>query len=238
MGATGATLYDVAGGHDLALTNMELDADWTQSEHGAVLDIDADADEYVSGSAVASLLEYPFTVVLWAQRDADSGHQYMFGVSNDTVEDEYMSVGMGGTGDAVFRVASGGTGNSVTSTIGIDDLDFHVVSAVGVSATERHVFLDGGYKGTKTNNRPTSAFNSMAFGRVPKPTPLTDRCNFLCCLVYNRALADAEVAEISADPLAPLRRKLRVPLAAPAAAAGLSIPIAAYHYNHNIGAMV
>jgi hypothetical protein len=195
---------------------MELDSDWAQSEYGAVVDIDA--NEHVSGSAVSALSDYPFTIVLWGQRDADSGREYMFGTANNAVSNEFVGLGIRGNGVVRFSVASSGAQDLLDSTAASDDTEFHVITGVGVSSTERHVFLDGGGKNTSTASRAMSAFNSLSLGRLPDLTPVYDPCNVLCCLIYDHALTDAEVAEISADPLAPFRRRIHIPLATEAAA--------------------
>ena len=56
--------------------------------------------------------------------------------------------------------------------------------------------------------------------------------------LYNRVLSPNEIRLLATRPGIAYERKRQFAFKAPAAVGGLSIPIAAYHYNHNIGANV
>jgi len=165
------------------------------------------------------LATVPFTVVAWAKcPDPTAGHA-IFWMGDSTIGDQYFGLYLSSSGyaAAAHRTNSGGQDIAIGTVVAADGM-WHQLAGVFVNNSLRHVYLDGRKGATNTGgNQDLSAFNRTTIGRFDDSTPTIDFIGSIDhVLVYNRALTDAEIAQLYTDPFAMFRRP-RIELWLPAA---------------------
>lgn len=211
LGVTGGTLRDVSGNRNHGtLTNMDPATDWVTSEKGLVLDFDG-SNDYVQTSDI-TLSAPQFTISLLVKFDLTSGtrtiacssHYYAIGYDGNFLlrvkAGEIQFATYNGQSDEQFS----GNAGSVTS-----NRWYHIV--VTGDGTNSQIYKDGIRQLTFAQNKTLTDLSDggLAIG---------DDINWLNgpldgqvanALLYNRAITESEILDLSADSLAPFRQRRR-----------------------------
>lgn len=155
----------------------------------------------------APITGYPFTMAGWGKTSQIISNQSLIFIADKDVTDHYFDLIFGGgiVGDPLrFLAASGGTTANADTSTGYSADTWHHACAVGTSATDRAVFIDGGSKGTNATSRTPTGLDRISVGaRNFSGAPSTffggDAAEIA---VWNVALSDADVA-LAAKPVTP-----------------------------------
>lgn len=157
---------------------------------------------------VAAITGYPFTMACWFNADLTTTQYGLMWIGDkDTTGDFFVLFADGGSaGDPVrFRSTVGGTNSTANTTTGYTVGQWHHACAVGVSATSRSVFIDGGSKATATTSSTPAGLDRTAIGLWADSTPSGPFDGRLAeCAIWDVDLTDAEVAEL-ASGVSPLK---------------------------------
>ena len=129
--------------------------------------------------------------------------------------------------------------NISTGAIGLNDGKYHVIVAVQRGKSYRELIVDGVSYGTNTQDLGTITLNdALIFGRrrggVLDADWTTGEMTF--CWISSIGLPTQYIQRWSDDPFGPITLARRRFAKAAAVGGGLTIPIAAYHFNHHIAA--
>ena len=133
---------------------------------------DASTEYLQVESAVAT--SYPFGMVSWFNTDSDSQAQVIVWVGDKDAGNDYCALQANGNiaGDPVVAFSYGTTiERAVTSTTYSTNVWQHA-AAIWLSASERHVYLNGGGKGSNTNAiNAIVGYDRTALGGARDNTP-------------------------------------------------------------------
>ncbi len=225
----GATLFDVSGfGNNGVLANMDPATDWIVGEKGYALAFDSTNDAVNVGDFDSTIFSGDATVTALVRlTDASDSLSFLF--------DKRVS---NGNGLLLFsnsgNIRSDWNGDSNSQGVFTENAWQHVV--VRRKGTVVRHYIDGkqagsdGSSSADASRATQAAIGSRSFGFTSSWAG-----DIAGMAVYNRALTPSEIQRQYADPNAMFRLKRRVSVRVPDVG-GLSIPIAAYHYNHHLGA--
>ncbi|RPJ39907.1 MAG: DUF2163 domain-containing protein [Planctomycetaceae bacterium] len=158
--------------------------------------------------AQSLVTQAPLTVAAWMKPTSDSASQYCVAVDVAATSGHKVagSVGPFGSvaGDPVDAVSYDGTAFGIAATTsGYSTGAWQLVCGVFASGTSRASYLDGGSKGTNSDNRPGTGANEFIVGARRGDSALGHFAGKLGYVaVWDIDLNDAEVAELAAgvDP--------------------------------------
>jgi hypothetical protein len=249
MGEGGGTvIHDISGrSRHGVYSNATPSTHWTKGQFGPVLNLDGTTDLEVTmgGTDLATFTYQSLTISVWfkATTTTMSDDFMMFWHGNIAANSDLVGLDISDAGaDAklarfFYRVTPSLNFFVKSTTNVIDDLSWHHICGVRNRADDdSKMYIDGVLEATSSSD---------PFGGVPCDTDgpfLGNRSgdteeaigHMDEVRLYNRALTAREVRSLYTDPwleFEPRRQNYR------AAAVGLGIPIAAYHYNHHLGTM-
>jgi len=194
----GTTAQDMAGPNNGTLDNGVT---WALGENGLELDFVAGSSQCVS--ADAPVTGAPLTMMCRATCDDATGFYGLMSLGNSSALNR-IRLSAGGTvgGDPIY-----GTIRSVAGTInwpttsGYTANEPFTATIVLVSATERHVYINGGSVGTNTANRTPTAMTDFRIGcnvtAGANDNYLNGRIEIAA--VWNRALPVSEIQSVHGD---------------------------------------
>ncbi len=243
----GNSVRDISGrGNTGTLTSMDPVTDWIFGQFGPALDFDG-SDEYVD-CGNPSLLDFGtenWTLSIWIKTGDTSG-RVAIGKGGDGTNGirYYLGIGTGGTGKVSLVCDDNITKETALSSDTANDNEWHHIAGQREGTVTR-VFLDGLQNGP--NNSVNAGYDlsgtsqrgfKIGAGRNESTGILAKA--FIGSLddarIYHRALSPSEIWSLYEYPLVEFAPR-RIQGKAAAAAGGLSIPIAAYHYGHHLGSM-
>jgi hypothetical protein len=215
--AEGLVAADSFGGSDAALVNFEQndDSQWVEGEFGNALNLGADAtvNNHLEASvpAMSAAVTGGFTIALWVKPGfaiLNPGEYQLFQATNDWVGFTIMNaVSQGRTYDRVLLFWDANAPNIVTSTTSLEpEVWYHVaITSTGAggerqiyidgAAEEKRFWLDGGADvGTSDGWLAGIARIGGTAGGRWHDSVIDD------VRVYEKALSQAEIEEIIANP--------------------------------------
>lgn len=145
----------------------------------------------------------PFSVSAWVYVfDITQGH-WLWTISDYSNNGSFHGIEAGGdqAGDP-FRCVSyqlGAAGRYAATSTGYTANTWHHICAVWVSTTERHVYIDGGSKGTNVVSSDPWGLDKEAVGATYRGDNPGDKADARVAelAVYDAALSDADVEELA-----------------------------------------
>lgn len=162
------------------------------------------------GIASALVTAYPFTLAAWMRAANVTANMSVIGIYDTAAgtQSRWDIEARGGVGGDPIRFVSrqGGVQRDVDTSSGFSANTWHHVCGVGVSATERTVFLDGGSKATDTQANTPVDLDVTALGVLKRGDGDAFFVNgrIAEAAIWSVALTDAEVLALSLG-LHPLR---------------------------------
>lgn len=144
----------------------------------------------------------PFTMAAWAYSDDATVDQTVMSVADKDSGNVFHALRLMGSaaGDRINASSSIlGTIYTATSSSGFSADTWHHVCGVWAANNDRRVYIDGGSKGTNSNEVNVAGLDRVAIGYTCDKTPvyyLSGRVTMAG--VWNVALTDAEVALLAA----------------------------------------
>ncbi len=157
---------------------------------------DGSTDKIVHSGTIIS--GHPYSFCGWGNSTSATAAQQLLGENDSTVDNEYTRVAFQGNvgGDPINCTSrdSGGVANASTST-GYTTGTWHCAGGVFASTTSRAAYIDGGSKGTDTEDISFATHNNFSIG-VQERSSVTNffAGDIACCGVWNVTLTDAEMA--------------------------------------------
>lgn len=149
----------------------------------------------------------PFTISAWASTDVVQNQTVLFigdkdlGINGDWWRLRFISPQQ----DIEFDALHAGTRRRARTTVQFSTNTYHHVCGIEAATDDRRVFIDGGGKGTDTNNNVVSNVDRSSIGRSGDSSPSDYMSGLISQVaVWNIALTDEEVASLAAgvSPLA------------------------------------
>jgi len=245
LGNTGLTLIDVSPMANNGTLNSMDGTAWEIDGGGHSLNFDGTAD-YVDG--VSPLLTYPSDITLFAYAACNElfpSHDQILSISDPTVSNRYSSVKFhraSGIDRFVYesKVNSGSANSAelLETELPANYAQNKCYSICGRIRNNAMTLYVNGIAGaaTGTQGAPTETPTHFQIGRMTN-TLITQYANIKVgvALIYNRGLDHSEILALYRDPLAPFRRKIRIPYATPAAAGGGFQPAWAINHSSMLG---
>jgi hypothetical protein len=138
----------------------------------------------------------PFTLSCFFNTDKDYLTQYLIYLAQKAKTNEAwgLSAAGGTTGDPVSFLAYDGGGTVVSTTSGYSVGTRHHAAGVCVSDTERHVYIDGGSKGSTTDDKSPDLVDRLSIGRAGDSSPGYHMSGPIAeVAIWNIDLIDAEI---------------------------------------------
>ena len=141
----------------------------------------------------------PFTVSAWVRPTNLGFNLAAVFIGNASVSDNFWVLQVEEDNLVRFRVRVSSSANTLTSTT-VTVNQWHHICGVEAASNDRRVFLDGGGKGTNSENRVPSGADRVTIGRYgssPPSDPDGDRHfegDIGHVAIWNVALSDEEVA--------------------------------------------
>lgn len=144
----------------------------------------------------------PYTISIWAKLDqlpSDYGSSYCVFYSSDGTTNQYVLIYVSSSNDKInlySRSQTTGNGGAVITAAVTAGVWQHYCG-VAVAVNDRAVFLNGGSKGTDANNSVPAGLSETSIGHnYTEGGNYTDGI-LASVTVWNTALTDAEVLELS-----------------------------------------
>ena len=157
----------------------------------------------MSSTSDVPAVTLPFSVSMWMNIDTAGSNHVLFFIGNQSQVDEYFALRAAGNvaGDPIRVVDRNGSATSADTTTGFTAGVWCHVACTFVGTAERHVWLDGGSKGTGTTSKSghTASINIYGCGRWLDSSPATvsdGQCADLA--IWDSELSDADVAALAA----------------------------------------
>ena len=202
---TAAQIRDLSGlGRHLVPINTPV---FQEDTKGKAWLFNAGATEYAAYNVDSPVTSYPFTMACWFNSSsATAGQTLMFVGATGTTNEFATLLAAGSTADdpvIAFSNSYGSAGGAklATSASGYTVNKWHLACGVWVSRTERHVYIDGGNKGSNMESvDPISGHNSVAIGRSNDDSPGSYMAGHIMLpCIWCRAFSDAEVLQLYTD---------------------------------------
>jgi hypothetical protein len=234
LGATGGTLRDLSGNHNHGtLTNAALSTVWQPDG----LDLDG-SDDHINLGDPASLRGMPnLTLAAWVKAN-DTGWRYaVFGAwgSSGANLKYLMRVDNGNIQTFIY------TSTQIGGTFSTQDLTdrLHLLVATWDGATLK-MYIDGVKSSTEFSGSGSirdASVEDTYLGDDSGGSGNTFNGTIASATIYNRGITASDAAKLYRLGPAGLYQQKRpvITTAEEVVVGGLPIPIAAYHYNHNVG---
>lgn len=159
--------------------------------------------------ATALITAAPFTLAGWFNSDSIIANQAIISLGDTGGFANYFELlargVQGGDPVALFAADTASGASTVNTTTGFSATTWHHACGVLASSTDRRVFIDGGSKGTSTDDRSPSGLDVTAIGVFSRQTDSSFFNGRLAeVAIWNVALSDAEVAILGGSPVSPL----------------------------------
>lgn len=157
-------------------------------------------------NAASVISTYPHTMFCWGQSDSDTLQQSVLNTGDTAGTADNFEIAFDGSavGDPVFVNARRSSSNIANTTTGYTTGVWTNVTGVQTSATSRAAFINGGSKGTNSTSAVPTSLDTTRIGARARSAPVQFFDGRIAqCAVWNVALTDAEVNEISRG-LAPI----------------------------------
>jgi hypothetical protein len=168
----------------------------TTGKRNASLDFDG-TDDYIS-SASLPVTDYPLTITGWVNIPSSNNSNTMFFLGDSATTDDYFQVWVGEI--PILRIVNAGA-DDLNGTINIEDGDWHHITAVYASATDRRLYVDGIADGTDTTNKAyPDSVDTWSIGRRTHPTPdhyMDGQIDDV--RIYNYALTQQQINDVYND---------------------------------------
>jgi len=221
----GGKIYDVSGNsHDGTLQGGPL---WVPGRTGPALSFDG-VDDYVNTVALTDLITNDFTISLWVNARDLSGDRVLY--SADTGGTNRFYLLSSATGSGYLKIGLSGWNEEWANSISFGVWEHYVITLDG---TAGYIYRAGSEMDSNSSVVVDIPSTNLFIGAHSTPS------NFFGGSIddirtYNRALSAQEVQQLYINPYAmfeqyPVWRDY-------AAAGGLSIPVARYHYA-NVGGL-
>lgn len=208
---------------------------WT----GQGLYFDRTTPDYVQVPSNIGITGPPFTVIAWFKCDvlpSATGDEYcIFSHTDKEAVPDWWRCRIDSADDKLQYGAREGAYTATTevkSTIAITAGKWHQMACVEVADNLRYVYLDAANRGTSTGSDPPLApathIFDIGYNEAGSQDPFLGQIGEV--LVYNRALAQSEIAELKINPDLPMFQE-------PAwrgkevAEVGVNIPVMIHHYK-------
>lgn len=246
LGANGGnTLYDLGPTKSLhgTLTNGPT---WTTGKFGEPAMSFDGSDDYVAiGTQSALDLQGDYSLCAWAKYTSAPNNyaRWIFGKDSDTLGRSYDfgiydTAGTGGTVTLAHQINGTNVPASGVSVLAANT-PYHF--ACTFYGTTLSYYINGQFISSHTATSPAVTSATLWVGRRQYAGFTNEWAGLISApSIHNRALSSAQISELYRNPFllywqpSPVRTFWMG--AAPAAPGGLSIPIAAYHYNHSLRA--
>jgi hypothetical protein len=157
---------------------------------------DDGSNEYleIDSSPVAS---EPFTLACWFYSDNIADRQSLICLADKDVADNYHSLRANGTGagDPISALSYDGDSERASTSTGYSANTWHHACGVWAADNDRRAYIDGGSKGTNSNNQNVSGIDRISIGRNGDSTPANYMSGRIAeAAIWSAALTDAEVA--------------------------------------------
>lgn len=160
-----------------------------------------------ASAAVVEVTDDPFTVACWGRSESDTADQVAFGIADSASgnnSDFRLNFAGAAVGDPIraFVKDSGGTNAVAITSSAFTANTWHHATTVFASDTSRAAYIDGGSKGTNTDDQPTASLDVTTIGAVRREAPTSATTipfdgDIAECGVWNVELTDAEVATLA-----------------------------------------
>lgn len=158
------------------------------------------ASEYLEHDA-ALMTAVPITMACWIYSDDAAANQCAVGICASGSSNSFTLELAGGLdGDPILASSTaGGTARNAPSTSGYSVNTWHHICAVFAAADNRSVYIDGGSKGTNTqNSTPGGTIDRTVIGRRTRVTPINYVSGRVAEVgIWNVALSDNEVVRLA-----------------------------------------
>ncbi len=117
--------------------------------------------------STAIVTAYPFALSGWFNTDDDANNGTIISFSDQAANnDTWVLFAAGTVGGDPLRFRSQTVGGSVDAdtSSGFTAGTWHLATVIALSATERHVYIDGGSKGTNTTDSTPAGLDNTAIG--------------------------------------------------------------------------
>lgn len=195
---TGTRHDDVIGGLNLAEVNSPV---WVNdSERGWVLQFDTGSSQALNVGATP-VTAVGLTMSAWIRRSDITIAGAIVSIADQSLTRTYFGIeveGIGGGTNAKMLVATQAANITLDSTTAANvNGQWYHVTGVAVSSTERHIYLDGGGKGTNVTDITPTGLDRIRIGSRGDLNPSDFFSGEIVDVrIYNRALSDFEVAEL------------------------------------------
>jgi hypothetical protein len=144
---------------------------------------------------------YPYSVSAWFNSDTIGANQSIFSVGQGDPGTTYHALqAAGGVGsDPIRFIRYDGSGHSAVTSTGYSQDTWHHAACVVASATSTAAFIDGGSKGTDSDNIAyDGSFDEITIGVNARSRSAYMDGSVAELAIWNIALDDAEVAMLAA----------------------------------------
>jgi hypothetical protein len=206
---SGQTAADSAGSNDGTLgTTAGVDSSdpaWACAAGGSALDFDGTDDE-VSLSGVTIGNSAAWTISAWIKMGADTADQraiYSEGLTSAT-EFLFVYVDDSTSGARFYSENTAGDWAKIDGTINVEDDQWHLITVVQRSKTDRELFVDATSDGTDTQDAGNLNFDTASIGYL-RTDWVADPFKGLIedVRIYDYALSQAEITALAASPPGP-----------------------------------
>lgn len=156
----------------------------------------AASNEYIQTSN-AVITGYPFTVNARVNVSALGAAYTIWSCVTSASGDHYFSLDKGASNTVRFRARTTSSSDAL-STATLSSSTEYVITAVGTSATDRKVYINGTNDGSSTTSRTPSGMDRTTIGRQNISTPTNSFGGVICeVTVWNAALTQAEIDSLA-----------------------------------------
>ncbi|MBW2443382.1 MAG: DUF4347 domain-containing protein, partial [Deltaproteobacteria bacterium] len=206
---SGQTAADSAGSNDGTLgTTAGVDSSdpaWACAAGGSALDFDGIDDE-VSLSGVTVGNSAAWTISAWIKMGPDTADQRTIYSEGLTSATEYLFVYVDDStsGARFYSENTAGDWAKIDGTINVEDDQWHLITVVQRSKTDRELFVDANPDGTDTRDAGTLNFDTASIGYL-RTDWVADPFKGLIkdVRIYDYALSQAEITALAASPPGP-----------------------------------
>ena len=160
-----------------------------------------DASSHGLSVASAPLTAYPFTMACWFNSDDATITQILMSICDSASANEEWSLRAAGAvaGDPIrFTSRTGGTNRNADTTVGYSTGAWTHACAVGVSATNRSVYINGGSVGTNVTSSTPTSLDTFSIGVSAISVPFGYMSGDIAeAAIWNVALAAEDVARLA-----------------------------------------
>jgi hypothetical protein len=167
-------------------------------------DFERSSSQYLS-NASAVISGYPYTIALWAKTEDLTVNQGLFTIGTAGANNHRITILQNITTGTISLI-SRTTGSAIaTTSTSVSAGTWAHVCAIGASATDRKIYLNGGGEGTNATSNTPSGMDTTYIGAVPGAAVVSFFDGLLAeVAVWNVALSSSEKDALAAR-VSPLR---------------------------------